>query len=450
VTGGYSQAQYSFQEKQNQTADVRIMSKDSLLSTAEAGTRVPDAPSISPELSSSAQSLTCFIIDDEPAIQNLLAGALAPFGCEPEKYRSAQAAMVALQRIRPHLVFLDVSLEGSDAVDVIRGLSDAKFTGKVQLISGTHPMALRDLQLIGERHALSMLPPLQKPFRIQAVRQIVEDNLAELTRSPAAAPEQPVDTSYQKLRLDEVLRNNWFQLWYQPKIDFKKMKPVGAEGLARCMHPVFGLVMPGAFIPGADDAALAKLGERVLIQALYDWPLFNRLGMPFKLSVNLSIEALTRIPIPKIVRELKPKESNWPGMIVEITEDQAIKDIHAIHEIATQLKLYGVSISIDDFGSGYSHLARLKDLPFEELKIDRSLVSNCDQDEQTASLCRTAIELAHKFDTVAVAEGIERPSEVRALQEMGCDLGQGYLFAHATPRDKLIESMKRRLASARS
>lgn len=425
------------------------MTQDSLPSKAEAGAHIADAPSISPELTSAAQPLTCFVIDDEPAIQNLLAGALAPFGCQPEKYRSAQAALVALQRIRPQLVFLDVSLEGSDAVDVMRGLSEAKFAGKVQLISGTHTQALRDLQLIGERHSLSMLPPLQKPFRIHAVRQIIEDNLAALTKTPATAPDEPVNSAYQKLRLEEVLRNNWIQLWYQPKIDIQRMVPIGAEALARCVHPVFGTVMPGSFIPGADEASLAKLGERALIQSLYDWPLFNALGIPFKLAINLSVESLTRIPVAKIVRELKPKESNWPGMIVEITEDQAIKDIHAIHEVAIQLKLYGISIAIDDFGAGYSHLARLKELPFEELKIDRSLVSNCDQDEHTASLCRTAIELAHKFDTVAVAEGIEKPGEVRALQEMGCNMGQGFLFAHATPRDKLIESMKRRMTSAR-
>jgi EAL domain-containing protein (putative c-di-GMP-specific phosphodiesterase class I)/FixJ family two-component response regulator len=411
-----------------------------------------DAPSIVPAQNAAGarEPLTCFVIDDEPAIQNLLAGALAPFGCQPEKYRSAEAALVALKRIRPRLVFLDVSLEGSDAVDVMRGLGEAKFTGKVLLISGKDPQTLRDLQLIGERHALSMLPPLQKPFHIQTVRKIVEENLAELTMRPPAAPEAPVNSSYQKLHLDEVLRNNWFQLWYQPKIDLQKMKPVGAEGLARCVHPVFGPVRAKSFVPGADSATLAKLGERALVQALYDWPLFNALGLPFKLSINLSVESLTRIPVAKIVRELRPKESNWPGMILEITEDQAIKDIHAIHEIATQLKLYGISISIDDFGAGYSHLARLKELPFEELKIDRSLVSNCDQDPQTASLCRTAIELAHKFGTVAVAEGIEKPGEVRALQEMGCNTGQGYLFAQATPRDKLIESMKRRLASARA
>ncbi len=91
----------------------------------------------------------------------------------------------------------------------------------------------------------------------------------------------------------------------------------------------------------------------MLIQSLHDWPLFNTaLRFPFKLSINMSIESLTRIPVAQIVRDLKPKESNWPGMIVEITEDQAIKDIHAVHEIATQLKLYGISIAIDDFGVG--------------------------------------------------------------------------------------------------
>jgi EAL domain-containing protein (putative c-di-GMP-specific phosphodiesterase class I)/FixJ family two-component response regulator len=407
-----------------------------------------DAPSVQPALLPDGSALTCFIVDDEPAIQNLLVGALAPFGCKPECYRSAQAALVALKRTRPHVVFLDVSLEGSDAVDVIRGLSEAKFRGRVLLISGKDPETLKDLQLIGERHSLSMLPPLQKPFRINAVRQIIQENISELFAGTEAAQE-PVNLSYQKLRLADVLQNNWFQLWYQPKIDIQRMKPIGAEALTRCIHPELGLVMPDAFISGADNASLAKLGERVLIQSLHDWPLFNAaLRFPFKLSINLSIDSLTRIPVAQIVRDLKPKDSNWPGMIVEITEDQAIKDIHVVHEIATQLKLYGISIAIDDFGSGYSHLARLKELPFAELKIDRSLVKNCDEDPATASLCRMAIELAHKFNTVAVAEGIEKPGEVRALQQMGCDLGQGYLFAKATQRDKLIAAMKKRLAAA--
>lgn len=407
------------------------------------------APALAPE-AAPKQTLNVFIIDDEPAIQNLIATSLAPFDCAIERYRSADSVTVALKRMRPHLVFLDVSLEGSDAIDVMRGLGDVRFAGKVQLISGKDPQTLRNLQLIGERHALKMLPPLQKPFSIAAVRKVAEQSLAELADAPAIAPEPPVNSRYQKLTLEEVLQNNWLQMWYQPKIDIQKMKPVGAEALARCVHPVFGTLMPASFLPGADEASLAKLGERALIQALYDWPLFERLGIPFKLSINLSVESLTRIPVAKIVRELRPKASHWPGMIVEITEDQAIKDIHAIHEVATQLKLYGISIAIDDFGAGYSHLARLKELPFEELKIDRSLVSNCDQDEHTASLCRTAIELAHKFDTVAVAEGIERAGEVRALQEMGCDMGQGHLFAHATPRDTLIASMKKRIADART
>jgi EAL domain-containing protein (putative c-di-GMP-specific phosphodiesterase class I)/CheY-like chemotaxis protein len=410
--------------------------------------RSGEAPGVQPELHADAGKLSCFIVDDEPAIQNLLVGALAPLGCKPECYKSAQGALVALKRIRPHLVFLDVSLEGSDAVDVIRGLSEAKFGGKVLLISGQDQQTLRDLQLIGERHSLSMLPPLQKPFRISAVRQIIQENLTELL-SGTHSVQQPVDLTYRKLRLGDVLRNNWFQLWYQPKIDIQKMKPVGAEALARCVHPELGLVMPTAFIPGADEEMLIKLGERVLIQSLRDWPVFNeQLRFPFKLSINLSIEALTRIPVARIVRDMKPKESNWPGMIVEITEDQAIKDIHVVHEIATQLKLYGISIAIDDFGSGYSHLARLKELPFAELKIDRSLIENCDVDAHSASLCRMAVELAHKFNTVAVAEGIETPGEVRTLQEMGCDIGQGYLFAKATPRDKLIAAMRKRLAAA--
>lgn len=405
-------------------------------------------PAIAPQSAGQAGiSFSCFIIDDEEAIQDLIEGALRPLNCEIQRFKSAKGALAAAARQQPDFIFLDASLEGSDAVEVIRGLGAMQFRGKVQLVSGSDLPILRDLEQVGERHSLWMLPALQKPFRINAIRQLVQDNISNSDPRGTASSDKPPDVSYKKLRLADVLQNNWFQLWYQPKIDLKKMQPVGAEGLARCVHPILGVVRPEAFLAGEDETTLAKLAERALIQSLYDWPLFGALGIPFKLTINCSVESLSRVPIAKIVRELRPKQGNWPGMIIEITEDQAIKDIGAIHEIATQLKLYGVSIAIDDFGAGYSHLARLKELPFAELKIDKSLIQNCDKNEHTSSLCRTAIELAHKFNSSAVAEGVERVEEVRALLQMGCDMAQGYLFAHATPRDKLIQSMHKRLAA---
>jgi EAL domain-containing protein (putative c-di-GMP-specific phosphodiesterase class I) len=135
-------------------------------------------------------------------------------------------------------------------------------------------------------------------------------------------------------------------------------------------------------------------------------------------------------------------------MLLEITEDQAARDIPMLHEIAIQLRIHNILLAVDDFGTGYSHLARMKELPFAELKLDRSMVTDCGENTDNASLCHAAIDLAHGFGCVAVAEGIEKPSELKALVQMGCDFGQGYLFAKPMQRDQLISSLVKHTASA--
>jgi EAL domain-containing protein (putative c-di-GMP-specific phosphodiesterase class I) len=134
--------------------------------------------------------------------------------------------------------------------------------------------------------------------------------------------------------------------------------------------------------------------------------------------------------------------------MLEVTEDQALRDIPLLHEIATQLRIHDILLSVDDFGTGYSHLARLKELPFAEVKIDRSLVTNCGENKGNASLCHAAIELAHTLGMTAVAEGIESTTELETLIAMGCDLGQGYLFAKPMPPDELLSALVKLAANA--
>lgn len=414
------------------------MPQESPTDNFEASRLVPDL-----ELDASWSPPVCFIIDDEPAIQNLIATAISSFGALIERFDNANDALKAVPKLNPKLIFLDLSLKGSDAVEVIRGLSSLHFKGIVQLVSGQNAGLLKDLQLIGLRHAITMLPPLQKPFRVDAVRTITREVFSDTLRAEPTASHASAKQPQQKVDLGEVIANDWLQLWYQPKIDIQHMKPVGAEGLVRCIHPKHGLLLPGAFLPGAKPQDMVAMTERILMRALSDWPLFTAGGFPLKLSLNVSVDLLSAIPVAQIVREYGPKRDDWPGLILEITEDQAVRDFALMHEIAVQLRLYNISIAIDDFGTGYSHLARLKDFPFAELKLDRSLVMNCENAE-TNALCRMAIDLAHKFGAVAVAEGIEKVEEVRALREMGCDIGQGFLFAPAVPRDKLLNAMQRR------
>jgi EAL domain-containing protein (putative c-di-GMP-specific phosphodiesterase class I) len=241
--------------------------------------------------------------------------------------------------------------------------------------------------------------------------------------------------------LADALRRGWWELWYQPKIDLRTKAIVGAEALSRVRHPDHGLIAPHAFLADATPQHLAELTERVIVTALRDWTVFAETGAPLKLAVNVPLSAFSTLSLAAIVREHQPKSDQWPGIIFEVTETELEQDIELVREIATQLSLYEVSLSIDDFGSAYSSMKRLRDLPCAELKLDASLVRDCSDDDRNAKICANAISLGHDLGLTVVAEGVEKAAELRALQNMGCDLGQGFLFSPAQERDRLISDI---------
>ena len=248
-----------------------------------------------------------------------------------------------------------------------------------------------------------------------------------------------------KLTLADVIEQDWCELFYQPKIDLKTTRLVGAEALVRARHPTRGVLAPGAFLPGASEQDMLALTERVIITALKDWKDFAANGLPVKLSVNVPVSALVKLPIPQILREERPRAEGWPGLIMEVTEDEIIGDLKVANDVADALRSFNCTLAVDDFGAGYSSLARLRQLPFSELKIDRSYVTNCHIDRVNAGLCETIVELSQRFGLKTVAEGIETPHESHKLQGIGCQIGQGYLFAKPMSKGQLIGAVRRRL-----
>ena len=243
----------------------------------------------------------------------------------------------------------------------------------------------------------------------------------------------------------DILNRGWLELFYQPKIELKSRRLVGAEGLVRARHPVRGIISPGEFLPSASEADILALTERVIITALIDWSAWAEVGMPLKLSVNVPVSALIKLPIPTILREQRPRASNWPGLVMEVTEDEILHDLKIANDVADALREFKCTLALDDFGAGYSSLARLRQLPFSELKIDRNYVTNCHIDRVNAGLCETIVELGQRFGLTTVAEGIETVHESHKLQAIGCQIGQGYLFAKPMPQAQLIGTIRRRM-----
>jgi EAL domain-containing protein (putative c-di-GMP-specific phosphodiesterase class I) len=254
-------------------------------------------------------------------------------------------------------------------------------------------------------------------------------------------------TPNSQIAVAEALRNNWLEIWYQPKIDLKRKRLAGAEALARIRHPQLGVLQPGDFLPDVDEDSIAELAQHALLASLCDWTMFEGAGFNLHLAVNVPVSVLLKLPIPRLVAEYRPKSGRWPGLILEVTEDQVARDIGLAREIATQLRVSGITIAIDDFGAGYSSFSSLRDLTFSELKIDRSFVKGCATDPTNAAICQTAIDLAHRFGAAAVAEGVESQADLQALMVMGCDFGQGVLIAPPMPKDRFLELLRQRNSS---
>ncbi|MGA2292186.1 EAL domain-containing protein, partial [Bradyrhizobium sp.] len=250
------------------------------------------------------EAARCYVVDDETGIQQLISMVLKPMGIQIEEFASAQALMEGLDRWHPQLIFLDISLEKSDAVEVLHGLAKVGYSGAVNLMSGRHGPILEDVRKLGERHGLRMLPALLKPFDVATIRAIGKSIL------PAA-----LEQKRPRIAIDDALRQGWMKVWYQPKIDLQKKALVGCEALARIEHPEYGILSPGSFLPGADTESLTRLTEHVLLSVLRDAVRFGETGVSIRPAVNIPVDVLMKFPVASLVRENRPAGDAWKGLI---------------------------------------------------------------------------------------------------------------------------------------
>lgn len=335
----------------------------------------------------------------------------------------------------PDLVFLNVNLEAQDAVQSIETLSRSAFAGAVQLISNRGSAVLDTVKQAGELMKIRMLPVLKKPFETSAIQKTMSE--LKLGHGPAS--------SGVKVELAEALKNNWVEFWYQPKIDLRRKQLAGAEAFARVCHPKYGVLTPQNFMPDADEASVLTLAERALVSALQSGLNLSRFGVDLRIAINVPVKCLVKLPVGKIVREHRPQVDDWPGLMIDVTEEQILSELTLANELSRTFAEHNVRLAIDDFGKGCATLMKLKELPFAEMKLDRSFVVGCGTDKVHAPVCKTVINLAHSFGALAVGIGLEKASDTMALVSMGCDLGQGFLFGQPMPEERFIALLKQRV-----
>jgi diguanylate cyclase (GGDEF)-like protein len=247
-------------------------------------------------------------------------------------------------------------------------------------------------------------------------------------------------SAYDRITLEGSLRRAIEQdeltVYYQPQKSLTTDRYVGLEALVRWHHPEHGILPPGRFLPVAEATGLiVPLGNWVLKSACRQMVEWQRTGLPIDtVSVNLAGKQIRRDDLVESIASALDETGCRPEWLeLEVTEGFIMSEIHASIDALRQLRDMGIKLAIDDFGTGYSSLSYLKKLPINRLKIDRSFVQDLADDNDDAAIVKAIVSLGHSLQLEIVAEGVETPYQENYLRQLGCEMGQGYLYSQPLP-----------------
>lgn len=372
---------------------------------------------------------TILIIDDDPSICQFIAKVCTKAGYQPVVVVNHDEFGSLAKNPRLVLVITDLQMPEFDGIEFMRLLAQTRTDVPVVIVSGFDPRVLHTAEAFARSVGLTVVDALRKPLSIGELNAVLE--LAESQSTP-----------WPERELAAGIENHEFTLFYQPKVSFQKEdygRVVGFEGLARWHQPERGLVMPDKFIALAEAAGqIDALTADLMDCGLNELNRWTNGGHAFSLALNLSPVMLDDSSLAdRILSKVNDASVDPTRLTFEVTESGAMADPSKTMEILTRMRLKGFELSIDDFGTGYSSLAQLYDLPFSELKIDRSFVADIESQDEANVIVRTLIDLAHNLSLRACAEGVETGAQWRRLKEFGCDRMQGYLFGRPMPSDDI-------------
>lgn len=378
------------------------------------------------------------VLDDEPFMLQLLARQLNNLGFT--HVATCDNGHTALEQVDnaehpPQLILCDLNMPGMDGIEFVRRLVEHGYAGSLILVSGEDERILQSARTLVQAHHIEVLGSLHKPVQPQALFQLVEQSVP-----PARAAQHLQRQPYRAERLAQAIAAGELVNYYQPKIAIATGQMVGLEALVRWRHPEDGMVYPDQFIGLAEEHGLIDaLTQAVVAQALRDNAAWARQGWKLKVAINVSMANLTALEFPEQVTAAAAAAGVAPPTIVlEVTESQLMKDLRAPLEILTRLRLRRFRLSIDDFGTGHSSLVQLRDVPFDQLKIDQGFVHGAHHNETLRAIFFASLRLAKELGMEVVAEGVEDAADWAFVQGTGCDLARGYFIARPMPPDQIL------------
>lgn len=369
------------------------------------------------------------VFDDDPGMCSLVEDIASSVGYTARAVNSSDEFFQHFGDFHPDVIVLDLNLKGSDGIDHLRFIAENNSRAKILIVSGVDSRTLSSAERLGRSVGLDMLGSLRKPFDINVLEEMLNGAL-----TPDA---MDVD-----IDLPLAIETNQLLLHYQPKFTLEadgSARLHGVEALVRWQHPRSGLRFPDEFIPTAEKSGLIlPLTELVLRQAMERVVGWSADGLDLSVGVNIPARMVNDARFPDRVFALLNEYGLAPDRLtLEITERDVMTNTETAMANLTRLRIKGIELSVDDFGTGHSSLVQLYRMPFNELKIDKSFVMDCENNDEARTIVEIITTLGHKLGMVVCAEGVETLPTWRYLQDLGCQRAQGYLMSRPIPGEDI-------------
>jgi EAL domain-containing protein (putative c-di-GMP-specific phosphodiesterase class I)/CheY-like chemotaxis protein len=402
---------------------------------------------VSPLEGSIARANRLLVLDDDPFIPRWIRKVAEHEGYDVSICTDLTTIRAVHRSARPTLILMDLTLGGGyQGLEALRLLSAERCTTPIILTGSAEPGVLHSASRFGMTLDLSMAGIIPKPIELGQLRRTLAAHLHEqretstvdvmlagggessATDSAAAKANSAVAD---EARLRQAFEADELRVYYQPQISLRTGAVVAMEALVRWQHPLRGLISPNAFLASAERADLIRsLTFFVLESALDECRGWARAGQPVSISVNLATSLLHEPTLPDTVEAMLERFHVAPGCLTfEVDESAAIGHVHDVLDALTRLRFKGCRLSLDNFGTGFSSLVELRNLPFSQLKIDKAYVHEARTHQAARGIVEAVIEFGHRIGLEIVAEGVEDRETLTLLKEAGCDLAQGFLIS---------------------
>jgi EAL domain-containing protein (putative c-di-GMP-specific phosphodiesterase class I)/CheY-like chemotaxis protein len=387
------------------------------------------------ETATGLDELNFLVVDDEVFIRKLIIRVLGKMGAEADKVSASENGADALALLddtpqAPDIILCDLNMPDMDGVSLMRHLATRKFRGGIILVSGEDQRILQAAEDLARAHDLNFLGALAKPVTPEGLQKLIAQYDPQASQRTERAG---VELSAEDLKT--AIDNKDIFVVFQPQVSATTRELMGVETLARWIHAEKGFIGPDIFVHLAEETGLIDdLTELVVDLAVKQGAEWLADGRDIKISVNISVDNLNNLDMPEYLGN-KCAEAGMDSrnLVLEITESRLMEDIITPLEILTRLRMKGHELSIDDFGTGHASMEQLKRIPFSELKIDRAFVNGAHRDPGTRAILKASVDLGKSMNMLIVAEGVEDQDDWDLVEQLGCDIVQGYFSAKPMP-----------------